>query len=277
MLAEESNDVWLWPSLVLSRRNSCWHRVCLSWLMETLRNTSTARLCIGALLLIVLVQFALLYQFSQVERIPSEDLDRDIPVVDDALAARNGDGALDSQLQSTAHTRSPASQSAMPREPRKRVHKPSIVQETRRSPTCTVTGKEALSALSRAQTESCRAQLRDIACAHESKTLYWTNFSRACPVPDNPATDLNFTLRPIPPGVPRVRILFMLTVHGRAVRQVLRLLKTLYHKDHFYFIHVDSVSTSWIIHNFGLNGIKSVFIFLLVSPSSIRNVPWSCV
>ncbi|KAK8750509.1 hypothetical protein OTU49_014874, partial [Cherax quadricarinatus] len=37
-----------------------------------------------------------------------------------------------------------------------------------------------------------------------------------------------------------VRIAFILTVNGRAIRQLKRLVKALYHKDHFFFIHVDS-------------------------------------
>ncbi|CAG9771125.1 unnamed protein product [Ceutorhynchus assimilis] len=36
-----------------------------------------------------------------------------------------------------------------------------------------------------------------------------------------------------------VKIVFLLTLNGRALRQVKRLLKILYHKDHYYFIHVD--------------------------------------
>ena len=40
----------------------------------------------------------------------------------------------------------------------------------------------------------------------------------------------------------KVRIVFVLTVNGRAVRQVRRLLKAIYHKDHYYYIHVDAVS-----------------------------------
>ena len=38
-----------------------------------------------------------------------------------------------------------------------------------------------------------------------------------------------------------VRIVFFLTLNGRAVRQVFRLLKALFHKDHYFLIHVDSV------------------------------------
>lgn len=38
-----------------------------------------------------------------------------------------------------------------------------------------------------------------------------------------------------------VRVAFVLMVHGRAVRQLKRLLKAIYHKDHYYYIHVDKV------------------------------------
>lgn len=39
----------------------------------------------------------------------------------------------------------------------------------------------------------------------------------------------------------KVKIAFLLTLNGRAVRQVHRLLKVLYDKNHFYYIHVDEV------------------------------------
>lgn len=38
-----------------------------------------------------------------------------------------------------------------------------------------------------------------------------------------------------------VRIVFLLTLNGRAVRQVRRLIKILFHKKHFFYIHVDAV------------------------------------
>ncbi|GAB1609398.1 xylosyltransferase 2-like [Argonauta hians] len=38
----------------------------------------------------------------------------------------------------------------------------------------------------------------------------------------------------------RVRIAFVFTLNGRAVRQVYRLLKTLYHTNHYYFFHIDA-------------------------------------
>lgn len=46
--------------------------------------------------------------------------------------------------------------------------------------------------------------------------------------------------------LPKVRIAFLLTLNGRAVRQVHRLLKLLYSKEHYYYIHVDSVSIDYI-------------------------------
>eukprot|EP00058_Branchiostoma_floridae_P018098 XP_002603587.1 hypothetical protein BRAFLDRAFT_93129 [Branchiostoma floridae] len=39
-----------------------------------------------------------------------------------------------------------------------------------------------------------------------------------------------------------VRIAFVMVVHGRAIRQVKRLLKAIYHQDHYYLIHVDKRS-----------------------------------
>lgn len=43
-----------------------------------------------------------------------------------------------------------------------------------------------------------------------------------------------------------VRIAFVLVVHGRASRQLQRMFKAIYHKDHFYYIHVDKVrSLCW--------------------------------
>lgn len=110
------------------------------------------------------------------------------------------------------------------------------------SPPCNVTVKEALSAMSRAKSEECRSELQKVACAHQQNLLYWTNFTRTCPVPDNPAKDANMSFKSPHPDVPRVRIVFMITIHGRAVRQVHRVFKALYHVNHYYYIHVDAVS-----------------------------------
>lgn len=44
-------------------------------------------------------------------------------------------------------------------------------------------------------------------------------------------------------GSDSVRIVFLLTVNGRAVRQVYRLIKSLFSERHYFYIHVDSVSS----------------------------------
>ncbi|XP_069701482.1 xylosyltransferase oxt [Periplaneta americana] len=41
-------------------------------------------------------------------------------------------------------------------------------------------------------------------------------------------------------GESPVRIAFLLTLNGRALRQVRRLIKVLFHRDHFFYIHVDA-------------------------------------
>ncbi|KAK7082661.1 Xylosyltransferase 2 [Halocaridina rubra] len=46
--------------------------------------------------------------------------------------------------------------------------------------------------------------------------------------------------KPSSEGEDTVRIAFILTVNGRAIRQLKRLFKALYHKNHYFFIHVDS-------------------------------------
>lgn len=40
-----------------------------------------------------------------------------------------------------------------------------------------------------------------------------------------------------------VRIVFLLTLNGRALRQVRRLINILYDVKHYFFIHVDAVCT----------------------------------
>lgn len=48
-------------------------------------------------------------------------------------------------------------------------------------------------------------------------------------------------IRAQPVDGPPVRIAYMLVVHGRAIRQLKRLLKAVYHEQHFFYIHVDKV------------------------------------
>ncbi|KAB0796113.1 hypothetical protein PPYR_10174 [Photinus pyralis] len=43
----------------------------------------------------------------------------------------------------------------------------------------------------------------------------------------------------VSPSVRPARIVFLLTLNGRALRQVRRLIRILYHRDHYFYIHVD--------------------------------------
>lgn len=49
-----------------------------------------------------------------------------------------------------------------------------------------------------------------------------------------------------------VKIVFFLTLNGRALRQVFRLIKVLFHENHYFYIHVDSVSAKDIIEKYCL-------------------------
>lgn len=42
-------------------------------------------------------------------------------------------------------------------------------------------------------------------------------------------------------GEPRAKVVFLLTLNGRALRQVRRLIRALYSSSHYFYIHVDSV------------------------------------
>ncbi|XP_066496934.1 xylosyltransferase 1 [Tiliqua scincoides] len=61
-----------------------------------------------------------------------------------------------------------------------------------------------------------------------------------------------------------VRIAFVLVVHGRASRQLKRMFKAIYHKDHFYYIHVDKRSN--YLH-------RQVLQFASQYPN-VRVTPW---
>ena len=110
-------------------------------------------------------------------------------------------------------------------------------------PPCTVKHKDALSALKRVKSESCRRLIYKTACLSEAKLLYKLDIKRTCPVPRStkgPAKPIDLTRTGY--GNP-IRIAFVLTLHGRAFRQVKRLFKALYHNNHYFFFHIDSVSS----------------------------------
>ncbi|KAJ8283896.1 hypothetical protein COCON_G00027460 [Conger conger] len=110
-------------------------------------------------------------------------------------------------------------------------------------PKCDITGKDALSALHRATSRQCRQEIGNIVCQHQEGQLMPQALPQFClqhvssPVlqADDLDTDLTKVENP-------VRVAFVLVVHGRALRQLQRLLKAIYHRDHFYYIHVDKRS-----------------------------------
>lgn len=52
----------------------------------------------------------------------------------------------------------------------------------------------------------------------------------------------------------KIRIAFLLTLNGRALRQIHRLLKSLYAQKHVYYIHIDKVSRKNYLTTFYMCG-----------------------
>ena len=110
-----------------------------------------------------------------------------------------------------------------------------------KTPKCEIIHKDAISALSRAKTEECKDMIKEIVCLSQDDKLYNTSIINSCPRGRNPAKQ--FKAIPYTEGVgPLPRVVFLLSVHGRAVRQIKRLFKAIYHSHHYYYIHVDFVS-----------------------------------
>ncbi|XP_050534829.1 xylosyltransferase oxt isoform X2 [Daktulosphaira vitifoliae] len=80
----------------------------------------------------------------------------------------------------------------------------------------------------------CPGNLSQKCGGHYTMNIFKTGASRfIAQTASEPLTSLEQNISP-------VRIVFLLTLNGRAVRQVYRLIKSLYHRDHYFFIHVDS-------------------------------------
>jgi protein xylosyltransferase len=94
----------------------------------------------------------------------------------------------------------------------------------------------------------CRKVIQKTGCLLENNRLYFSNIHRTCPVSKWDTGYPRSVTDSVASGPP-VRVVFMLTVHGRALRQVKRLLKSIYHSNHYYYFHVDQVSgTAYIPH-----------------------------
>nr|XP_061829832.1 xylosyltransferase 2-like [Nerophis lumbriciformis] len=109
-------------------------------------------------------------------------------------------------------------------------------------PKCDISGKDALSALHRASTQECRQEIANVVCLHQAGQLMPDALPQFCPqvgVTNLVQAELDNSL---PKVENPVRVVFVLMVHGRAVRQLKRLIKAIYHRDHYYYIHVDKRS-----------------------------------
>ena len=109
-------------------------------------------------------------------------------------------------------------------------------------PPCNLRHKDALSAVRRVKSESCRRTIIRTACLAESKRLHDIDIKRTCPVPRSKGSPAKWIDVSTKPYGPPIRIAYVLTVHGRAFRQVKRLFKAIYHIQHYFYFHVDSVS-----------------------------------
>ncbi|XP_078510592.1 xylosyltransferase 2 isoform X2 [Lissotriton helveticus] len=111
-------------------------------------------------------------------------------------------------------------------------------------PKCEITGKEALSALSRANTRQCRQEIANVMCLHQAGKLMPRSVPRYCQTSGkgSPAVQWDEAEVKRAPSERPLRIAYMLVVHGRAIRQLKRLIKAIYHQDHFFYIHVDKRS-----------------------------------
>ncbi|XP_072168559.1 xylosyltransferase 2-like [Diadema setosum] len=107
---------------------------------------------------------------------------------------------------------------------------------------CPIESKDAISALSRAQTVACKQEITDIVCATSRRSLYPLQLPRYCPHPGKYINELENDGNFISLEQPRARVAYVLVVHGRALRQVRRLIRLLYHREHFFYIHVDKRS-----------------------------------
>ena len=105
---------------------------------------------------------------------------------------------------------------------------------------CTPTDKDALSAIGRARTKGCQEYIRNISCLAEAGRLYNQSIVSLCPLGRDPGITFQHVPYSLGKG-PLARVVFLLSVHGRAFRQLKQLFKAIYHADHYYIIHVDSV------------------------------------
>uniref|UniRef100_A0A3Q2QTV0 Xylosyltransferase 1 n=1 Tax=Fundulus heteroclitus TaxID=8078 RepID=A0A3Q2QTV0_FUNHE len=119
---------------------------------------------------------------------------------------------------------------------------PPGLEPNKEQPQCEISGKEAISALSRAKSRECRQRIVEVYCKHKDKALMPEKVPRFCPIEGKANVNVQWDDDTASDGSAPVRIAFVLVVHGRASRQFQRLFKAIYHTSHFYYIHVDQRS-----------------------------------
>ncbi|XP_018090794.1 xylosyltransferase 2 isoform X2 [Xenopus laevis] len=137
------------------------------------------------------------------------------------------------------------------------------------TPKCEITGKDALSALARARTQQCQQEIANLVCLHLAGQLMPKSVQRQCQFTGKVNSGLTWEepdVGALPPEKP-LRVLYMLVVHGRAIRQLRRLIKAIYHQDHFYYIHVDQRS----------DYLHREVVQLAQSYENMRVTPWRMV
>ncbi|XP_041265178.1 xylosyltransferase 2 [Onychostruthus taczanowskii] len=137
------------------------------------------------------------------------------------------------------------------------------------TPKCEITGKDALSALARASSKQCQQEIANVVCLHRAGSLMPQSVPRHCQLSGKVSPVIQWDesrLQQGPPSKP-VRIAYMLVVHGRAVRQLKRLIKAVYHQQHFFYIHVDKRS----------NYLHREAVELARHYPNIRVTPWRMV
>ncbi|XP_015266263.1 PREDICTED: xylosyltransferase 2 isoform X1 [Gekko japonicus] len=137
------------------------------------------------------------------------------------------------------------------------------------TPKCEITGKDALSALARASSKQCQQEIANVVCLHQAGNLMPRSLPRQCQLSGKVSPVIQWDdSRMLQVSVSKpVRIVYMLVVHGRAIRQLKRLIKAVYHQQHFFYIHVDKRST--YLHREVL-GVAQHY-------SNIRVTPWNMV
>ncbi|XP_077412937.1 xylosyltransferase 1-like isoform X1 [Vanacampus margaritifer] len=131
---------------------------------------------------------------------------------------------------------------------------------------CEMSGKEVISALSRAKSRECRQQIADVYCRHKNDLLMPAKLPTYCPLQGKVSANVQWDeddASDSPPASP-VRLAFVLVVHGRASRQFQRLFKAIYHTAHFYYIHVDQRS----------NFLQREVALLARQYANVRVTPW---